>query len=43
MSVTDKFNDKMDRSFLDADLDELVKKMKQDEKISVLAGRGWWE
>ncbi|WRT68235.1 uncharacterized protein IL334_005211 [Kwoniella shivajii] len=35
-------NDQMDKSFLTASIPELVKGMKQDEKISLLAGKDWW-
>lgn len=40
MSVT---NDKLDKSFLDADIKQLLKEMTMDEKVSLLAGSGWWE
>jgi beta-glucosidase len=36
-------NDQMDRSFLKASVPELLKKLTQDEKISLLAGRDWWK
>jgi beta-glucosidase len=36
-------NDKMDRSFLTADIPDLVKKMTTSEKVSLLAGMGWWK
>ena len=40
MSVT---NDKLDKSFLDADIKQLLKEMTMDEKVSLLAGAGWWD
>jgi beta-glucosidase len=36
-------NHTMDRSFLDASVPELLKKLTVNEKISLLAGRTWWE
>ena len=30
------------RSFLDASIPELVKKLRVDEKVSLLAGPNWW-
>jgi beta-glucosidase len=36
-------NDQMDRSFIDADIKQLVGELTMDEKISLLAGQGWWE
>ena len=36
-------NDKLDRSFLDADVHELVKQMTLPEKVSLLAGKDWWK
>jgi beta-glucosidase len=36
-------NDQLDRSFLDASVPELVKKMTMEEKISLLAGKDWWK
>jgi beta-glucosidase len=36
-------NDKFDKSFLDADINQLVKSLTMDEKVSLLAGSGWWE
>lgn len=36
-------NDTMDRSFLDADVDEIVGQLTDMEKISLLAGRDWWK
>ncbi|KAI0315538.1 glycoside hydrolase family 3 protein [Amylostereum chailletii] len=32
----------MDRSFLDASIPDLVKRLKTDEKIELLAGPNWW-
>ncbi|KAI0027418.1 glycoside hydrolase family 3 protein [Vararia minispora EC-137] len=32
----------MDRSFLEADIDELVKKLRPEEKVALLAGPNWW-
>ena len=36
-------NDQFDKSFLDADINQLVKQLTMDEKVSLLAGSGWWE
>lgn len=36
-------NDQLDRSFLDANIPELVKQMTMPEKISLLAGKDWWK
>jgi beta-glucosidase len=33
----------MDRSFLKANIPELVKKMTTSEKVSLLAGKDWWK
>ena len=41
--VAAKTNDQMDRSFLSASIPELVGKLTTDEKISLLAGRNFWE
>jgi beta-glucosidase len=38
-----KTNDQFDKSFLDADIKQLVKELTMDEKVSLLAGSGWWE
>jgi beta-glucosidase len=38
-----KTNDQLDKSFLDADINKLIKEMTVDEKVSLLAGAGWWE
>ncbi|BEJ10876.1 hypothetical protein CspHIS471_0102980 [Cutaneotrichosporon sp. HIS471] len=38
-----KGNAALDRSFLDANVDELLHQMTIDEKISLLAGKNWWE
>lgn len=38
-----KTNDQMDRSFLQASVPELVKKLRLEEKVGLLAGQGWWE
>ncbi|TYJ51625.1 hypothetical protein B9479_007795 [Cryptococcus floricola] len=35
-------NDKMDKSFLTADVDDLLKQLTTDEKIALLAGKDWW-
>ena len=35
-------NDKMDRSFLDASIPDLIKELTTNEKISLLAGQNWW-
>ncbi|WVQ78669.1 hypothetical protein IAT38_000756 [Cryptococcus sp. DSM 104549] len=40
MSPSD--NSKMDRSFLVASAPELLKQLSTDEKISLLAGKDWW-
>ncbi|KAI9632811.1 putative beta-glucosidase [Dioszegia hungarica] len=37
-----KTNDQMDRSFLDASIPELLKQLTMEEKISLLAGKDWW-
>jgi len=34
---------RLDKSFLDADINQLVKQLTMDEKVSLLAGSGWWE
>jgi hypothetical protein len=39
----DHVNPAMDRSFLTADIAEVVEKMTTDEKIQLLAGDGWWQ
>lgn len=39
----DYVNPGMDRSFLTADIDDLVGKMNTDEKVRLLAGDGWWQ
>lgn len=33
----------MDRSFLDANVDDVVSKLTIDEKIDLLSGRNFWE
>lgn len=33
----------MDRSFLDADIPDIVSKLTIDEKVDLLAGRSFWE
>lgn len=38
-----KTNDQFDKSFLDVDIKELVKQLTIEEKVSLLAGAGWWE
>ena len=38
-----KTNDQMDKSFLSASVPELLKKLTRDEKVSLLAGRNFWE
>lgn len=43
MTAEAKGNAALDRSFLDANIDELLKKLTMDEKISLLAGKNWWE
>lgn len=35
-------NSHLDRSFLSADIDELLKKLTVNEKISLLAGKDRW-
>ncbi|WWC63133.1 uncharacterized protein I303_105733 [Kwoniella dejecticola CBS 10117] len=35
-------NDEMDRSFLTVSIPELIKQMTEAEKISLLAGKDWW-
>ena len=35
-------NQHMDRSFLDADIPEIVSKLKADERALLLAGVNWW-
>jgi beta-glucosidase len=32
----------MDHSFLDADVNELVRKLKVDERIALLGAPNWW-
>lgn len=32
----------MARSFIDADIDELLQKLTMDEKISLLGAPNWW-
>lgn len=36
-------NDTMDRSFIDADVEDVLAQMTVAEKISLLAGRDWWK
>lgn len=43
MTMDNKGNAALDRSFLDADIDELLKQLTVTEKISLLAGKNWWE
>lgn len=38
-----KTNDQMDKSFLDASIPEILKKLTLDEKIALLAGKDWWK
>ncbi|ORX35301.1 glycoside hydrolase superfamily [Kockovaella imperatae] len=40
---TPKTNDQMDKSFLSASIPELLKQMTREEKISLLAGKNFWE
>ena len=35
-------NQHMDRSFLDADIPEIVSKLKADERALLLSGVNWW-
>lgn len=35
-------NDQMDKSFLEASIPALLKELTVDEKISLLAGKDWW-
>ncbi|WVQ77316.1 hypothetical protein IAR50_007000 [Cryptococcus sp. DSM 104548] len=35
-------DDKMDRSFLTADVDDLLRQLSTEEKIALLAGKDWW-
>ncbi|ORY29772.1 putative beta-glucosidase [Naematelia encephala] len=42
MPAAVKTNDQMDRSFLTASIPELVKKMSTAEKVSLFAGKDWW-
>nr|XP_019044516.1 beta-glucosidase [Kwoniella bestiolae CBS 10118]OCF23446.1 beta-glucosidase [Kwoniella bestiolae CBS 10118] len=37
-----KTNDQMDKSFLTASIPEVIKQMTEEEKISLLAGKDWW-
>lgn len=39
----DSINHTLDRSFLTADIDELVGKLTVKEKGQLLAGDGWWQ
>lgn len=39
----DHVNPAMDRSFLTANIADLVEQLTQDEKIQLLAGDGWWQ
>ena len=36
-------NHLMDRSFIDADISDLVDKLTQEEKRILLAADGWWQ
>jgi hypothetical protein len=36
-------NHLMDRSFIDADIPDLVDKLTQEEKRILLAADGWWQ
>ncbi|OCF32143.1 hypothetical protein I316_06299 [Kwoniella heveanensis BCC8398] len=38
-----KSNDQLDRSFVTADVDELLKRLTVDEKITLLAGKNGWD
>lgn len=35
-------NTNLDRSFLTANIDDLLKQLTTEEKISLLAGKDWW-
>ena len=39
----DFVNHLMDRSFIDADISDLVDKLRQEEKRILLAADGWWQ
>lgn len=41
--AANKTNDQMDRSFLEASIPELLKQLSTEEKVSLLAGKNWWE
>lgn len=41
-SMAQYSNKDMDRSFLDADVTEIVSKLKADERALLLAGVNWW-
>jgi beta-glucosidase len=43
MPAVNTTNDQMDKSFIDASIPELIKKLTTDEKISLLAGKDWWK
>ncbi len=43
MTAEPKGNAALDRSFLEADLEELLRQLSLEEKISLLAGKNWWE
>lgn len=43
MTIALKGNAAMDRSFLDADVETVLTELSLNEKISLLAGEGWWE
>lgn len=43
MTAEAKGNAGLDRSFLDVDVDQLLKQLTVEEKISLLAGKNWWE
>jgi beta-glucosidase len=43
MTAEPKGNAALDRSFLEADLEELLRQLSIEEKISLLAGKNWWE
>ncbi|KAK6910594.1 hypothetical protein I203_104626 [Kwoniella mangroviensis CBS 8507] len=40
--MASKTNDQMDRSFLTASIPKLLEEMTEEEKISLLAGKDWW-
>lgn len=42
MASTTITNDQLDRSFLDASIPKLLKELSIDEKVSLLAGKDWW-